>query len=77
MALTGAELQMTERFLLSQPDVLKASVWVERGYVFANVTVAEDAEVTNRELLNACKKELGLRYSPAEIMMLHAKQRAA
>jgi len=77
MSCRGPDLKITEHFLLSQPEVLDVTVWVENGRVFASVTVSEDTTITNRALLNACKKELGLRYTPAELMLSRSKLKAA
>lgn len=71
------DLKETESFLLMQPDVLDASVWFNGGRMHAHVTVHDDSSWSSRALKLACAEQLGLHQTPAEIMFLCARKRAA
>ncbi|HVL39531.1 MAG TPA: hypothetical protein VM328_09095 [Fimbriimonadaceae bacterium] len=69
--------KQTEAFLLSQPEVLDASVWLTSGQLQAHVTVSDEARIDRRSLQRACLDELGLHQTPAEILLIQARARAA
>ena len=76
-AVRGIDPKLTESFLLSQPDVVDASVWFLDGELQAHVTVLDQAEVSRRTLQAACMDELGLHQTPRDIMLIQARPRAA
>ena len=67
----------TEAFLLTHPDVLDASVWMTDGRLLAHVTVHDDSALSPGALRLACAEELGLHLTPAEIVLMSARRRAA
>jgi hypothetical protein len=67
----------TEAFLLNQPDVLDASVWLSEGRLRAHVTVHEECSWSSRALRIACAEFLGLHQAPEDIQILSARRRAA
>lgn len=69
--------KVTEQYLLTQPDVLDASVWFEHGEMRAHVTLLDCAVVTARELRILCACELGLMHTPKEFVCLCARPKAA
>lgn len=73
----GIDPKLTENFLLSQPEVLDASVWFSQGSLLAHVTVCDETTVNHRALQAACMDELGLHQTPREIRLIHARPRAA
>lgn len=73
----GLDPKRTEDYLLSQRDVLDASAWYSDGRLHASVTLSEWAEWTVAALKRACCEDLGLHCTPADVLMLRAKNRAA
>jgi hypothetical protein len=73
----NAHTKTTERFLLNQPDVLDASVWMSEGYMMAHVTLSDGSKWTERALRLQCALALGLAATPREVIMRSARQRAA
>ncbi len=69
--------KVTENFLLSQPDVLDASVWVNDGQLLAHVTISAGSNWTSRALQAACTKELGAKATPTELVLFWARTKAA
>lgn len=69
--------KVTENFLLSQPDVIDASVWMNEGQLMAHVTLAEGSRWTASSLRTTCAKELGLEYTPSEVVLFGARMRVA
>lgn len=69
--------KVTENFLLTQPDVLDASVWIAGGRMHAHVTVHDESTWSTGALKLACAEELGIHLTPAEILFLYARKRAA
>ena len=76
-AVRGIDPKVTESFLLSQPEVVDASVWFLDGDLQAHVTVLDEAAVTRRALQARCMEELGLHQTPREILLMAARLRAA
>ena len=73
----GIDPKATESFLLTQPDILDASVWIDQGKMHAHVTVHENSTWSSGALKLACAEELGIHQTPAAIMFVYAKKRAA
>lgn len=73
----GGFPKVTERFLLSQSDVVDASVWYSNGQLGAHVTLLEGSTWDERRLKVACARELGLEYTPSSFTILAARTRAA
>jgi len=73
----SALTKTTENFLLNQPDVLDASVWMNEGYMMAHVTLSEGSKWTERALRLQCALALGLAATPRQVTLRSAKQRAA
>ena len=69
--------KVTEEFLLNQPDVLDASVWMSDGQLKSHVTLAEGSGWTERTLRVACAREIGLEFTPSEIVLMGARIRVA
>lgn len=59
------DLQRTEHYLLDQPGVMKASVWMRGGLLIAQVS--GDAPLDPSLIRNACVVRFGENHSPAEI----------
>jgi hypothetical protein len=68
---------VTEEFLLNQPDVLDASVWMSDGRLMSHVTLSDGSAWTERSLRIACAREIGLEYTPSEIVLMGARIRVA
>jgi len=75
--LHGIDPQTTEAFLLAQPDVLEAKVWMSEGKLLADVTVPDESGCTSGKLRLACAEELGLHQTPVQIRFKVARQYAA
>lgn len=73
----GIDPKLTECFLLTQPDVVDASVWFSQGNLVAHVTVFDEADVNGRSLQALCMDELGVHQTPREIRLSMARPRAA
>jgi hypothetical protein len=69
--------KLTENFLLMQPDVLDASVWMNDGRLHAHVTVHDETTLSSNALRLACAEELGLHLTPVEIRFNLARRYAA
>ena len=69
--------KVTESFLLMQPDVLDASVWLSDGRMHAHVTVHDESNLSSGALKLVCAEELGLHQTPAEIVFVVAGRKAA
>jgi len=75
--LNRVDPKITEHYLLTQPDVIDASVWFESGEMRAHVTLLDSTELTPRELRLRCACELGLHHTPKQFVCLSARPRAA
>ena len=75
--MNGLDVKATEAFLLMQPDVLDASVWIAGGRLLAHVTVHDDSRWSPGALRLAVAEELGIHQTPAEIILMNARRRAA
>ena len=75
--LNGINPKLTETFLLMQPDVLDASVWITDGRMMAHVTVHDESSWSSGALRLACAEELGLHLTPSDIKFVYARKRAA
>lgn len=73
----GSDPRLTETFLLSQPDVIDASVWFTQGRLHAHVTVHEESNWTRSGIHEVCAEVLGLGNAPSEITLHAARRRAA
>lgn len=73
----GIDPEVTERFLLSQPNVVNASVWYHRGRLHAEVAVVPGESVTPERLRSRCSKELGPNQAPIDITLVMIRPRAA
>lgn len=73
----GIDPKLTENFLLTQPDVIDASVWFTHGNLLAHVTVLDEADLNAVALQSACMEELGIHQTPREIRLIAARPRAA
>lgn len=69
--------KITERFLLTQPDVLDASVWLSDGRMHAHVTIHDESSLSSGDLKLACAEGLGLHQTPVNIVFMVARKRAA
>jgi hypothetical protein len=67
----------TEEFLLSQDDVIDASVWIEAGELSAYVTVTPDARTNPDKLRYACAAHIGENHVPQNVTLVCARPRAA
>ena len=66
--------KITEDFLLTQEDVLDASVWMDRGALRAHVTQAPGSNLTEITLRGVCAAHIGTRQTPSEILLIAAKR---
>ncbi len=73
---TGIDPNVTKAFLLSQPSVLKASVWYKRGRLYAEVAVLDERSDAS-ELRQRCERALGILQAPKEITLISARLRTA
>lgn len=73
----GGFTKVTERFLLSQPGILDASVWYAGGTLQAHVTLDDNYGWTERTLKVACARELGLEHTPGTFTILLGRMRVA
>ena len=73
---TGIDPNVTRAFLLSQPKVLNALVWYQRGRLHAEVAVA-DEQTSAGDLQRQCERALGLLQAPKEITLIAMRPRAA
>ena len=73
----GIDPKATESFLLTQPDILDASVWMSEGKMHAHVTVHDESTWSSGALKLVCAEELGIHQTPAAIMFVYARKRAA
>ncbi len=69
--------KVTEQYLLTQPDVVDASVWFEQGEMRAHVTLLDTSGWTPYELRLQCACELGIQHTPKHFVCLNARPRAA
>lgn len=80
LAVVGTEYRTnkaTEQFLLAQPDVLDASVWMNDGLLMAHVTLSEGSQWTEKALRVACARALGMENTPSEVVLLGARLKVA
>lgn len=77
MVPVGIDPRTTERFLLSLPEVVDASVWVEDRGMLAHVTVSGDPSLTARRIQSECLHELGVHQTPREVYLIWANQLVA
>ena len=71
----NSRTKVTEMYLLSQPDVLDASVWMEEGCMLAHVTLNEGSKWTERSLRLRIALDLGMNQTPSEMVLMGAKTR--
>lgn len=69
--------KVTEQYLLTQPDVVDASVWFEEGEMKAHVTLIDTTDVSARDLRIRCACELGVQHTPKHFVCLCARPKAA
>lgn len=69
--------KVTEQYLLTQPDVVDASVWFEHGEMMAHVTLLDSGSISAKELRIQCACELGLHLTPKHFVCLQARPKAA
>jgi hypothetical protein len=69
--------KITEEYLLTQPDVVDASVWFDQGELKAHVTLLDTATTSAKELRILCACELGLQHTPSHFVCLAARPKAA
>lgn len=77
MLVNCVDPKRTERFLLSQDDVVDASVWFESGELSAYVTVAPDARIDPDTLRFACAATIGENHAPQNVTLVSARRRTA
>ena len=73
----GVDPKLTEQFLLSQPEVFNASVWLSAGQMHAHVTVSDHADWTRSSIQLACMAELGADQTPREVTLVASRRLAA
>ncbi len=73
---TGIDPNVTRAFLLSQPKVVNALVWYQRGRLHAEVAVA-DGRTDAGDLQKRCEVALGHLQAPKEITLVATRPRAA
>jgi hypothetical protein len=69
--------KITEQYLLTQSDIVDASVWFEHGEMKAHVTLLDTSSLTPQELRLQCACELGLHLTPKHFVCLNARPKAA
>ena len=69
--------KVTEQYLLTQPDVVDASVWFEQGEMRAHVTLLDTSGLTPHELRLQCACELGVHLTPRHFVCLNGRPKAA
>lgn len=74
---SGVDPKLTENFLLTQPDVIDASVWMRDDRLVAHVTLPDESAWTPRELQRVCAFELGLHQTPRDFFIVAARLKAA
>lgn len=67
--------KITEMYLLNQPDVIDASVWIEDGCMLAHVTLQEGSRWTERSLRLRIALDLGMAQTPSEMVLMSKKSR--
>lgn len=60
----------TEHFLLTQDDVLDASVWFDGAALRAHVTLAPGATTDEHLLKRACMTQLGFDQTPSAFVLV-------
>ena len=70
---SGIDPKLTENFLLTQPDVLDASVWMRDDRLVAHVTLPDETTWTPKKLQSACAFELGLHQTPRDFFIVQAR----
>jgi hypothetical protein len=77
MLVNCVDPKKTEQFLLSQEDVVDASVWLESGELSAYVTITPDARVDSEMLRYACAAHIGENQAPQNVTLVCARRRVA
>lgn len=72
----GIDPKRTENFLLTQPDVIDASVFLVQGRLMAHVTTLDESSYTPIELQRMCAVELGLHQTPRDVVVACVRHRA-
>lgn len=67
--------KVTEEFLMTQDEVVDASVWLDRGRLRAHVTVSDRARWTREALQDACARQVGPGHTPDEFLVLQHRIR--
>jgi hypothetical protein len=77
MLVNCVDPKKTEQFLLSQEDVVDASVWLESGELSAYVTVLPEARINCDQLRGACAAHIGENHVPTNVTLVCARKRYA
>jgi hypothetical protein len=77
MLVNCVDPKKTEQFLLSQEDVVDASVWLESGELSAYVTISPEARVDPEKLKFACAAHIGENHAPQNVTLVCARRRSA
>ena len=64
--------KITEEFLLTQEDVLDASVWIDREGLRAHVTPVPGASLNELLLRGVCAAHIGHEQTPSQILMFES-----
>lgn len=72
-----ADHTAVQKFLLGQFGVVDASVWTKNGSLLASVTLAEESQCGEADLMVACRRALGPENTPQMILLQRALRPAA
>jgi hypothetical protein len=62
--------KITEEFLLTQENVLDASVWLDQGALRAHVTPVPGVSLDELTLKGVCAAHIGDRQTPNDIVLI-------
>jgi hypothetical protein len=77
MLVNCVDPKRTEQFLLSQDDVVDASVWFDSGELNAYVTVSPESRVSPELLRGACAAHIGENHTPHHLTLVASRRRVA
>lgn len=69
-ATTTLDTKVTEQFLLSQPEILDASVWFDDGQMIAHVTIHDKTGWDELRLGHACVQTIGTQLTPSRFVLI-------
>ena len=74
MGTSTIDPKITEEFLLTQEDVMDASVWIDRGGLRAHVTPVPGESLNELLLQGVCAAHIGSEQTPNQILMFESRR---